>query len=124
MKKRIPQKPSRKPLAIAVLVLLALNIGAAALVKAEDAPILSLKRMAIAGQIGTDWRRDTNAATGFESKPAAKLVPIYRLYGPESGLARGSVALSFPVKWSFTTNHELEFGAYLSIILLDGADPK
>ena len=103
------------------LVLFAALFAVAA--RAEDAPILSPKRLAIAAQVGTDWRRSTNGDTGFESKPAAKLVPIYRLYGPESGLARGSVALSFPVKWSFTTDHELEIGTYLSIILWDGADP-
>ena len=107
---------------IVALVLFAALFAVAA--RAEDVSILSMKRLAIAGQIGTDWRRDTNFDTGYESKPAAKLVPIYRLYGPVSGLSRGSIALSFPVKWSFTQNHELELGIYASIILFDGRDAK
>jgi len=96
----------------------------AAPVMAADAPILSTQRIAIAAQVGTDWRRGTDTDTGFESRPSVKLVPIYRLYGPESGMARGSIALSFPVQWSFTRDHELQFGTYLSIVLFDGLDPR
>ncbi len=126
MKKQTPKKSggARKPCAIAILALLALNIGAAALSHAADAPILSTQRIAIAAQVGTDWRRGTGFDTGFESRPGVKLVPIYRLYGPESGFSRGSIALSFPVQLSFTQDRELQFGTYLSIVLWDGADPR
>jgi len=124
MKKK-PQKSggARKPCAIAILAVLAVTV-LGSLAHAADTPILSTQRIAIAAQVGTDWRRGTDTDTGFESRPSVKLVPIYRLYGPESGFARGSVALSFPVQWSFTRDHELQFGTYLSIVLWDGMDPR
>lgn len=106
----------------AALAVLALSF--AAQVHAADVPIVSMKRLGIAAQIGAQWQRETSANTGFESKPSIKLVPAYRLYGPESGLAKGSIALVFPVEATFTTEHAVRFGIYLSCILWDGSDAK
>ena len=122
MKKRIPQKPSRKPLAIAVLVLLALNIGAAALARAIEAPLVSVKRVSLAAQVGADWRRPTNQDLGTQTKPAVKLVGSYSLYGPPNGKAGGSVAIVTPFKIDLNRDHQFEGGVYLSVIWWSGLD--
>jgi hypothetical protein len=122
MKKRIPQKSSRKPLAIAVLVLLALNIGAAALVKADDAPLISSKRLSISGQVGVDWERPTNIGDTSERFPAARLVTVYRLWGFRPGQERLSTALVMPIQLGMNSDHPLRGGVFFSVCLYSGAD--
>lgn len=114
----------RPCIALAMLAALALTLGLSAAAHAEEVPIVSMKRLAIGAQVGAQWRRDTATDTGFESKPAVKLVPTYRLHGPASGMAKGSLALSFPAELSLTSEHQVSFGIFLSIVLFDGSDPE
>lgn len=123
MKSKKPRTYS-KPRKLAALAVLAILMATclAAISHAADAPIVSVQRIAIAAQVGAQWQRDTNLDGGFESKPAVRLIGSYRLYGPESGLARGSVALVAPAELSLTSEHQARFGLFLSIILFDGLD--
>lgn len=114
--------------AIVFLALSAVAFVLAASVRADDAPLLSLRRLSVAGQVGVDYQRPTDQFKAINTTPSLKLVPSYSLWGPAPDKATGkahfggAVALSFPVKMGVNSTHQLEFGAYLSVILWSGQD--
>lgn len=123
MKKPAP-KQSRKKLALAILALVALNIGAAAISHAEDAPLISSKRLSISAQVGVDWERPLNVGETSERYPAVKLVPVYRLWGFRPGQERLSTALVMPIQIGMNSGNALRGGIFFSVCLYSGADSE